>query len=84
MLQVFMTLPKFSSVLPYLSQQVQGAMESMLKIINEIDENSTGIMEEIEKCKENALEKKKTLEEQRESFQNAAYAVLEMLNKDIR
>ncbi|XP_057467647.1 uncharacterized protein LOC130757010 [Actinidia eriantha] len=64
---------------------VQVAMENMLKMINEIDENSTGIMEEIAKCKDNALEKKKTLEEWKESFQKAASTVLDMLNNnDIR
>ncbi|GFZ08425.1 hypothetical protein Acr_20g0002330 [Actinidia rufa] len=52
---------------------------------SEIDENSTGIMEEIAKCKDNALEKKKTLEEWKESFQKAASTVLDMLNNnDIR
>ncbi|KAG5540572.1 hypothetical protein RHGRI_020702 [Rhododendron griersonianum] len=70
-----------------LSQQVQTAMENMLKMINEIDENSTGIMEDIENCKNNALERKRTLEEQKESFQKAAFSVLDMLkqlnNKDI-
>ncbi|KAG5562647.1 hypothetical protein RHGRI_005391 [Rhododendron griersonianum] len=50
----------------------------------EVGENSTGIMEEIEKCKDNALERKKTLEEQKENFQKAAFSVFYMLNnKDI-
>ena len=47
--------------------------------------HSTGIMEEIAKCKDNALEKKKTLEEWKESFQKASFTVLDMLNNnDIR
>ncbi|RXH91980.1 hypothetical protein DVH24_021003 [Malus domestica] len=63
-----------------ISQQVQGAMENMFKMMSETDENSAGISEEIEKCKESALEKKKGLEEAREQVEKAAYAVLEMLN----
>ncbi|KAL6980134.1 hypothetical protein U1Q18_021783 [Sarracenia purpurea var. burkii] len=67
-----------------LSQQVQVAMENMLKMMNEINENSTSITEEIVKCKENALERKQSLEEQKESFQKAAFTVLDILNhKDI-
>ncbi|PPD73388.1 hypothetical protein GOBAR_AA12059 [Gossypium barbadense] len=58
----------------------QMAMENMLKMINEIDQNSLGIMEEVEKCKESALERKKSLEEEKEKFQKAAYTVLDMLN----
>lgn len=52
----------------------------LLFFYSEIDENSAGISEEIEKCKESALEKKKGLEEAREQVEKAAYAVLEMLN----
>nr|XP_028949164.1 uncharacterized protein LOC103456134 [Malus domestica] len=63
-----------------ISQQVQGAMENMFKMTSEIDENSAGISEEIEKCKESAIEKKKDLEEVREQVEKAAYAVLELLN----
>lgn len=37
-------------------------------------------MEEIEKCKDSALEKKKLLEEEKEHFEKAAYTVLDMLN----
>ncbi|MBA0547820.1 hypothetical protein Golob_018961 [Gossypium lobatum] len=37
-------------------------------------------MEEVEKCKESALERKKSLEEEKEKFQKAAYTVLDMLN----
>ncbi|XWS70358.1 hypothetical protein CRYUN_Cryun03dG0041200 [Craigia yunnanensis] len=42
---------------------------------SEIDQNSSGIMEEIEKCKDSALERKKSLEEEKEQFQKAAYTV---------
>ncbi|KAB2072637.1 hypothetical protein CXB51_018260 [Gossypium anomalum] len=69
-----------SSLVFDLSQHVQMAMENMLKMINEIDQNSLGIMEEVEKCKESALERKKSLEEEKEKFQKAAYTVLDMLN----
>ncbi|CAL9021774.1 unnamed protein product [Prunus brigantina] len=47
--------------------------------ISEIDENSGRITEEIEKCKEQSLEKKRGLEEAKEQVEKAAYAVLEML-----
>ncbi|RXH72527.1 hypothetical protein DVH24_012211 [Malus domestica] len=69
-----------SSIVYVISQQVQGAMENMFKMTSEIDENSAGISEEIEKCKESAIEKKKDLEEVREQVEKAAYAVLELLN----
>ncbi|KAK4756572.1 hypothetical protein SAY87_006699 [Trapa incisa] len=69
-----------SSLVYDLSQQMQTSMEGMLKMICEIDESSNGINEDIEKCKDSALEKKKILEEQKERFQKAAFTVLDMLN----
>ncbi|KAL3361371.1 hypothetical protein AABB24_014331 [Solanum stoloniferum] len=75
---------QLSSVVYELSQQVQGAMENMLKMINEIDQSSTEVTEDMEKCKESALERSKTLEEQKEHFQRAAYAILDMLNNQER
>ncbi|KAK1436082.1 hypothetical protein QVD17_01857 [Tagetes erecta] len=69
-----------SSVIYELSQQVQAGMENMLKMISEIDQSSGGIIDEIEKCKDSALERKRTLEEDKERFQKAAYSVLDMLN----
>ncbi|KAF4370024.1 hypothetical protein CsatB_007772 [Cannabis sativa] len=71
---------QLSSLVYDMSQQVQGVMENMLKMINEIDENSSGIMEYIEKCKESAIDRKRVLEEERVRFQKAAFAVLDMLN----
>ncbi|XP_034684506.1 uncharacterized protein LOC117913603 [Vitis riparia] len=71
---------QLSSLIYGLSQQVQAAMENMLKMINEVDQNSAEVMEEIEKCKDSALEKKKLLEEEKEHFEKAAYTVLDMLN----
>ncbi|XP_015084760.1 uncharacterized protein LOC107028232 [Solanum pennellii] len=71
---------QLSTVVYELSQQVQGAMENMLKMINEVDHSSTEVTEDMEKCKESALERSKTLEEQKEHFQRAAYAILNMLN----
>ncbi|KAH7574210.1 hypothetical protein JRO89_XS03G0265700 [Xanthoceras sorbifolium] len=53
---------------------------SVLELSSEIDQNSAGIVEEMDKCKISVLEKKKVLEEEKEQFQKAAYAVLEMLN----
>ncbi|XP_057959617.1 uncharacterized protein LOC131152046 isoform X2 [Malania oleifera] len=72
---------QLSSVVYDISQQIQVAMESMLKMINEIDQNSAEIMEDIEKSKEYALERRKFLEEEKERFQQAAYAALDILNK---
>jgi hypothetical protein len=40
------------------------------------------IEEEIEKCKGSAMERKTALEEEKDHVQNAAYAVLDMLNRD--
>lgn len=47
---------------------------------SEIDGNSVGIKEEIEKSKEFAMEKKRVLEEEKEQFQKAAYTILDMLS----
>ncbi|KAK8660749.1 hypothetical protein V6N13_051660 [Hibiscus sabdariffa] len=69
-----------SSLVYDLSQQVHTAMENMLKMINEIDQNSLGVTEEVKKCKDSALERQKSLEDEKEQFQKAAYTVLEMLN----
>ncbi|CAN6877257.1 unnamed protein product [Brassica oleracea] len=63
-----------------MSQQVQVGMENMLKLVNEIDQNSVGIKEEIEKSKDYAMEKKRVLEEEKEQFQKAAYTILDMLS----
>ncbi|KAK6927427.1 hypothetical protein RJ641_006018 [Dillenia turbinata] len=71
---------QLSSLVYDISQQVQVAMETMLKMTNEIDQNSAGVSEAIEKCKETALERKRTLEQEKERFQKAAYAILDMLN----
>lgn len=37
-------------------------------------------MEDIERCKESSVERRKILEEEKERFQKAAFTVLEMLN----
>ncbi|KAJ4708001.1 Polyamine-modulated factor 1-binding protein [Melia azedarach] len=71
---------QLSSLVYDMSQQVQMAMTNLLKMITEIDQNSLGIMEEIQKCKNSALERKKSLEEEKEQCQKAAFAVLDMLN----
>ncbi|CAE6120932.1 unnamed protein product [Arabidopsis arenosa] len=63
-----------------MSQQVQMGMENMLKMVNEIDQNSVGIKEDIEKSKDFAMEKKRILEEEKEQFQKAAYTILDMLS----
>ena len=47
---------------------------------SDIDQSVGEIMEELDKCKESAGLKTKILEEEKERFQKAAIAVLEMLN----
>ncbi|KAH9616108.1 hypothetical protein KSS87_000583 [Heliosperma pusillum] len=71
---------QFSAVIYDLSQQVQGAMEDLLKMINEIEVQSAEVTQEMEKCKESALERRKAIEEEKECFQKAAFAVLDVLN----
>ncbi|KAG6486764.1 hypothetical protein ZIOFF_055344 [Zingiber officinale] len=63
-------------------QQVQDAMESMVKMTNEIEQTSAEIAEEIEKCKEYLVVRSKVLEEEKESLQRAAFAVLQIFNPD--
>lgn len=47
---------------------------------SEVDQSSAEVTEEIEKCKDSALEKKKVLEEEKEHFEKAAYTILDILN----
>ncbi|XP_021887229.1 uncharacterized protein LOC110806616 [Carica papaya] len=70
-----------SSIVYDISQQVQMAMENMLKMISEVDQNSAGIVEDIAKSKDSALERKRVLEEEKEKFQKAAYTVLDLLSR---
>ncbi|KAF6172872.1 hypothetical protein GIB67_035426 [Kingdonia uniflora] len=77
------TESQLSNLICDVSQQVQVAMANMLKMISEIDHNSAEIVEEIEKCKETAIERKAFLEEEKDRFQKTAYTVLNMLNRDI-
>ncbi|KAM0933436.1 hypothetical protein DsansV1_C35g0228941 [Dioscorea sansibarensis] len=55
-------------------------MHSMLKMASEISESTGEIMEEMEKCKEYVNVKNTMLEEEKDRFQKAAIAVIEMLN----
>ncbi|KAL0394029.1 UNVERIFIED_CONTAM: hypothetical protein Slati_4369100 [Sesamum latifolium] len=71
---------QLSSLVYDISQNVQVAMDNMLKMISEIDQNSAGIMEEIEKSKDSVLKRKINLEEEKDHFQKAAAAVLDMLD----
>ncbi|GAB2223082.1 hypothetical protein Droror1_Dr00017219 [Drosera rotundifolia] len=70
----------FSSLIFDISQQIQEGMEDLLKMTNEIDVLSAEIAEDVEKCKEAALERTKAIEEETACFQNAAYAVLDVLS----
>ncbi|CAO2820339.1 unnamed protein product [Amaranthus hypochondriacus] len=71
---------QFASVLYDLSQQVQAAMEDLLNTIKEIDVHSAEVTEEMERCKQSAMERRKAIEQEKECFQKAAYAVLDVLN----
>ncbi|KAL8521986.1 hypothetical protein ACS0TY_012222 [Phlomoides rotata] len=71
---------QLSSLVYELSQNVQLAMDDMLKMISEIDENSAKIKEEMEKSKDSVLQRKNDLEEEKDHFQKAAFAALDMLN----
>ncbi|MQL89485.1 hypothetical protein Taro_022062 [Colocasia esculenta] len=64
------------------SQQVQSALRSMLKMTGEIHEISCGITDEMEKCKESVADRKKALDEEKECVQKAAYAALQMLRAE--
>uniref|UniRef100_A0A7N0TAM1 Uncharacterized protein n=1 Tax=Kalanchoe fedtschenkoi TaxID=63787 RepID=A0A7N0TAM1_KALFE len=72
---------RLASVVYDLSSQVQAAMEGMLNKISEIDQNAVGVMEEIEKSKASALERKKALEEEKERVEKAAYTVLDLFSR---
>ncbi|KAH7657350.1 Thioredoxin-like fold-containing protein [Dioscorea alata] len=72
--------PQLSALLYHVSQQVEIAMHSMLKMASEISESTGEIMEEMEKCKEFVSVKNTMLEEEKDKFQKAAIAVIEMLN----
>lgn len=52
----------------------------MFHLCSEIDANSTEVTEDMVKCKESALERRKVIEEEKECFQKAAYAVLNVLS----
>ncbi|KAJ4802932.1 polyamine-modulated factor 1-binding protein [Rhynchospora pubera] len=70
-----------SSLLVDISNQLQGAMQNMLKMTSsEVDQSIAEIATDMEKCRESVSEKGRMLEEERERFQKAALAVLEMLN----
>ncbi|KAL2346821.1 hypothetical protein Fmac_000821 [Flemingia macrophylla] len=71
-----------SSLIYDLSNEVQQILENMYKTITEINQNSTMIEEDMVKCKGSALERKRALDEERDNFQKAAYAVLDMLNRE--
>ncbi|CAL9080772.1 unnamed protein product [Musa textilis] len=71
---------QISAILYDTWQQVQEAMQSMLKMTSEIEQSSAEIKEEIEKCKESAEVRSKALEEAKEHLQKTAIAVLQIFN----
>ncbi|KAI9097528.1 hypothetical protein K1719_025299 [Acacia pycnantha] len=72
---------RLSAFVNSIPNEVQVIVENMLKMTNGIEEHSDVIEEEIEKCKDSALQRKKTLDEEKEQFQKVASAVLDMLTK---
>ncbi|XP_057434567.1 uncharacterized protein LOC130727451 [Lotus japonicus] len=81
-LTVAETESHLTSLIYEISNEAQSVMENMLKMTAEINQNSAVIDEEVEKCKGSALERKRALDEEKDHFQKAAYAVLDMLNRD--
>ncbi|XP_054788234.1 uncharacterized protein LOC129294121 [Prosopis cineraria] len=73
---------QLSAFITNIPNEVQLMVENMLKKINEIKEHSDAIKEEIEKCKDSALQRKRTLDEDKDQFQKVASAVLDMLTKN--
>ncbi|XP_031473299.1 uncharacterized protein LOC116245856 [Nymphaea colorata] len=71
---------QLSAVLFDQMQQAQAAYDNMLKMISEIDRSSSEITEEVGKCKEWAIERKKMVEEEKERFRVAALSALDLLN----
>ncbi|KAH6757610.1 hypothetical protein C2S52_008714 [Perilla frutescens var. hirtella] len=71
---------QLSSLVYDISQNLQVSMDTMLKMISEIDHNSGSITEEIEKSKESVLQRKIQLEEKKENLQKTTFAVFDMLN----
>lgn len=49
-------------------------------LYREIDVQSAEVTEEMERCKQSAMERRKAIEQEKECFQKAAYAVLDVLN----
>ncbi|KMZ60262.1 hypothetical protein ZOSMA_5G01270 [Zostera marina] len=78
--QLTVSEPLVSTLLYDISQQVQSTMEGMLKLTSEVDRSSSEITEEIRKCGETVDSRQRLLEEEKESVQKAAYAVLDMLD----
>jgi len=70
----------FSFFLKFFNLNSVNLFDAWWTLCSEIDQTTGGIMEETGKYKDTAFERKKDLEEEKERFQKAAYAVLGMLN----
>lgn len=62
------------------SQQVQDALQSMLKMTGEIEQCGGEIEAEIERAKEAVADKGRALQDDRERLQKAALAALNILS----
>ncbi|PIN09662.1 hypothetical protein CDL12_17761 [Handroanthus impetiginosus] len=73
---------QLSSLIYDLSQNVQVAMDNMLKMINcsLLYSKFTDFHMNFTKSKDSVLQRKNQLEEEKDHFQKAAFAVLDMLN----
>ncbi|XP_062180892.1 uncharacterized protein LOC133885231 [Phragmites australis] len=71
---------KLSVLLFDVSQQVQGALQNMLKMTSEIEQCGGEIEAEIERAREGVAEKCRALDDDRERFQKAALAALDILS----
>ncbi|KAL6838234.1 hypothetical protein ACP4OV_031950 [Aristida adscensionis] len=71
---------QLSALLFEVSQQVQGALQSMLKMSGEIGRCGGEIEAELERAREGVAEKAQALDDDRDRFQKAALAALDILS----
>ncbi|XP_052154917.1 uncharacterized protein LOC127772955 [Oryza glaberrima] len=71
---------RITALLFDVSQQVQEALQGMLKMTGEIEQCGAEIEAEIERAKEAIADKGRALDDDRERFQKAAVAALNILS----
>ncbi|KAF8724919.1 hypothetical protein HU200_020634 [Digitaria exilis] len=71
---------RLSALLFDVSQQVQGGLQTMLKISSEIERCDSEIEAEVVRAREAVAEKSRALDDDRERVQKAALAALDILS----